>query len=256
VVGHVTKSGEIAGPRVLEHMVDTVLYLEGERGATLRVLRAIKNRFGATHELALFDMAGEGMVPVPNPSELFLKDRELTEGRGRTICSSLVGTRQILVEVQALATQTSEGSGSGRWQGYGVDPRRLVLVAQVLSKHAKVKTWARDIIVNVVGGIDLRNDPGADLAIAVSIVSSAFDVNVPMDIACVGELGLAGELRAVPALRQRILELAKMGVKRVVVPKAGYDKLDMGRDLDSYGIQILPCKNLVDALRAIFPRAE
>ncbi|CAG9462870.1 unnamed protein product [Pedinophyceae sp. YPF-701] len=249
IVGHVTKSGEIAGPRVLEHMVDTVVYLEGERGAPVRLLRAVKNRFGATHELAVFEMEGLGLKPVPNPSELFLKDRELTEGNGSTV-TVVVGasSRPILVEVQALSTPVAEGGGGSRSFGYGIDSRRLMLVTQVLAKHAGVRTWARDILANVVGGIDLRGEPAADLAVAVSIVSSTFNKPVPLDIACIGELGLSGELRAVPSLSQRILELSKLGIRRAVVPLAGFSP-----GTDTHGVEVVPCKNIRAALRAVFP---
>jgi DNA repair protein RadA/Sms len=215
LIGHVTKEGTIAGPRVLEHIVDTVLYLEGDRYQSYRLLRGVKNRFGATSEVGVFEMRGSGMVEVSNPSEAFLAER-MANAPGSAIAVTMEGTRPLLVEVQALTSPTA--FGNPRRTPNGVDFNRLLLVSAVLTKRNGYKLFDQDIFVNVVGGLQVE-EPGADLAMAVAIASSVKDLPVPADMAFIGEIGLSGELRAVGQLTARLKEAAKLGFKRVAIPK-------------------------------------
>jgi DNA repair protein RadA/Sms len=215
LIGHVTKEGAIAGPRVLEHIVDTVLYLEGDRYQSYRLLRGVKNRFGATSEVGVFEMRGSGMVEVSNPSEAFLAER-MVNAPGSAIAVTMEGTRPLLVEVQALTSPTS--FGNPRRTPNGVDFNRLLLVSAVLTKRNGIKLFDQDIFVNVVGGLQVE-EPGADLAIAIAIASSMKDLPVPAEMAFIGEIGLSGELRAVGQIIPRIKEAAKLGFKRVLIPK-------------------------------------
>jgi DNA repair protein RadA/Sms len=215
LVGHVTKSGSIAGPKVLEHIVDTVLYLEGDRHHTYRLLRSTKNRFGATSEVGVFEMRGSGMVEVTNPSEAFLAER-LPAAPGSSIAVTMEGTRPILVEVQALCSTSA--FGLPRRTANGVDMNRLLLIVAVLSKRLGLKLGDQDVFVNVIGGLHI-GEPAADLSIAASITSSVRDAPVAADLALVGEVGLSGELRAVGQLAGRLNEAAKLGFKRVLIPK-------------------------------------
>jgi DNA repair protein RadA/Sms len=214
LVGHVTKEGAIAGPRVLEHMVDTVLYLEGERFQTYRLLRSVKNRFGSTDEVGVFEMAEAGLREVTNPSEAFLAER-LPNAAGSAIAVTLEGTRPLLVEVQALASTTS--FAQPRRTANGVDFNRLLLLTAVLSKRVGIRLSDQDVFVNVVGGLRI-NEPAADLAVAVAIASSMKNLPVPADLAVVGEVGLSGELRSVSQLPRRLNEAAKLGFTRCLVP--------------------------------------
>jgi len=216
LVGHVTKSGALAGPKVLEHIVDTVLYLEGDRFHTYRLLRSVKNRFGATSEVGVFEMRGDGMVEVANPSEAFLAER-LTTAPGSAIAVTMEGTRPLLVEVQALASTTS--FGLPRRTPNGVDMNRLLLLVAVLQKRIGLKLGDQDVFVNVIGGLRI-GEPAADLAIAMAITSSARDLPVAPDLAFVGEVGLSGELRAVSQLAARLNEASKLGFRRCLVPKS------------------------------------
>ena len=215
LVGHVTKEGAIAGPRVLEHIVDTVLYLEGDRFHAYRLLRAIKNRFGATSEVGVFEMQSKGMAEVRNPSEAFLAER-LVNASGSAIAVTMEGTRPLLVEVQALASSTS--FTNPRRTANGVDFNRLLLLSAVLSKRVGVRLHDQDVFVNIVGGLQV-GEPAADLAVAVAIASSKMDQPVAADIALVGEIGLSGELRAVGQLSARLKEAAKLGFQRCIIPK-------------------------------------
>ena len=215
LVGHVTKEGAIAGPRVLEHMVDTVLYLEGERFHSFRLLRSVKNRFGSTNEVGVFEMAEKGLTEVKNPSEAFLAER-LPNAAGSAIAVTMEGTRPILVEVQALTSATT--FAQPRRTANGVDFNRLLLITAVLSKRARVRLADQDVFVNVVGGLEVA-EPAADLAIAAAIASSARNRPVAADLALVGEIGLSGELRSVGQLARRLNEAAKLGFTRVLVPK-------------------------------------
>jgi DNA repair protein RadA/Sms len=215
LVGHVTKSGALAGPKVLEHIVDTVLYLEGDRFHTYRLLRSVKNRFGATSEVGVFEMRGDGMVEVANPSEAFLAER-LAAAPGSAIAVTMEGTRPLLVEVQALASTTS--FGLPRRTPNGVDMNRLLLLVAVLQKRIGLKLGDQDVFVNVIGGLRI-GEPAADLAIAIAIASSVRDAPVAPDVAFIGEVGLSGELRAVSQLVARLNEASKLGFRRCLVPK-------------------------------------
>ena len=215
LVGHVTKSGAIAGPKVLEHIVDTVLYLEGDRHHTYRLLRSTKNRFGATSEVGVFEMRGSGMTEVANPSEAFLAER-LPAAPGSSIAVTMEGTRPILVEVQALCSTSA--FGLPRRTANGVDINRLLLIVAVLSKRLGLRLGDQDVFANVIGGLHV-GEPAADLALAASIASSMRDVPVAADLALVGEVGLSGELRAVGQLPARLNEAAKLGFRRALVPK-------------------------------------
>lgn len=215
LIGHVTKEGVIAGPRLLEHMVDTVLYLEGDRYQSYRLLRAVKNRFGATAEVGVFEMAGRGMVEVPNPSEAFLAER-VVNAPGSAIAVSMEGTRPLLVEVQGLTSATS--FGNPRRAANGVELNRLLLISAVLTRRMGLKLGDQDIFVNVVGGMRI-SEPAADLAIAAAIASSVKDQPLRADTVMIGELGLSGELRAVPHTEARLKEAKALGFKAAIVPK-------------------------------------
>jgi DNA repair protein RadA/Sms len=217
IAGHVTKDGAIAGPRVLEHIVDVVLYLEGEPFSAYRVLRGVKNRFGSTNEVGVFEMKEEGLIEVDNPSLAFLSQRQ-GGAIGSTVVSTLEGTRPLLVEIQALTTPTA--FGLPRRTANGVDFNRLILIAAVLTKRVGLRLGNQDIIVNVTGGLRIA-EPAADLGIALAIASSFRDVSADPNLVVVGEVGLSGELRTVPQLERRIAEAARMGFKRCLVPKAG-----------------------------------
>jgi DNA repair protein RadA/Sms len=215
IVGHVTKSGSIAGPKVLEHIVDTVLYLEGDRFHTYRLLRSTKNRFGATNEVGVFEMRGSGMAEVLNPSEAFLAER-LPNAPGSSIAVTMEGTRPLLVEVQALCSTSA--FGLPRRTANGLDMNRLLLLTAVLSKRVGLKLGDQDIFANVIGGLHIT-EPAADLAMACSIASSMRDVPVAVDLALIGEVGLSGELRTVGQLPARLNEAAKLGFARALIPK-------------------------------------
>jgi DNA repair protein RadA/Sms len=216
LVGHVTKAGASAGPRVLEHIVDTVLYLEGDRFHSYRLLRSVKNRFGATSEVGVFEMKNEGLIEVLNPSAAFLEER-LPNAAGSTIAVTMEGTRPILVEVQALASTTS--FGLPRRTPNGVDFNRLLLLAAVLSKRVGLNLSDQDIFVNVVGGLQV-GEPASDLAVATAIASSFRNKPVAADLVLVGEVGLSGELRSVSQVEARLNESAKLGFKRCVLPRS------------------------------------
>ena len=220
MIGHVTKTGAIAGPRVLEHIVDTVLYLEGERFHTYRVLRSVKNRFGATNEVGIFEMNDDGLREVINPSEIFLAER-LPNAAGSAIAITIEGTRPILVEVQALASTTS--FGNPRRTTNGVEMNRLLLLIAVLTRRVGIKLGDQDVFANVIGGMQI-NEPASDLAVATAIASSFRNQPVAADIALVGEVGLSGELRTVGHLEHRLKEAAKLGFKRCVLPTSGQVK--------------------------------
>ena len=207
LVGHVTKEGAIAGPRVLEHMVDTVLYLEGERFHSFRLLRSVKNRFGSTNEVGVFEMAESGLVEVINPSEAFLAER-IPNAPGSAIAVTMEGTRPILVEVQALSSATT--FAQPRRTANGIDLNRLLLITAVLSKRARTRLADQDVFVNVIGGLQV-DEPAADLAVAAAVASSARNRPVAADLALVGEIGLSGELRSVGQLPRRLNEAAKLG---------------------------------------------
>ena len=215
MVGHVTKEGQIAGPRVLEHMVDTVLYFEGERGHQFRILRAVKNRFGATDEIGVFEMTDRGLQEVPNPSELFLGARSGARASGSAVLAGMEGTRPVLVEVQALVAASPYGTP--RRTVVGWDSNRLAMLTAVLDARCGLATGARDVFLNVAGGLRLA-EPAADLAVAAALVSSLADRAVPDDTVLFGEIGLSGEVRPVGQAEQRLKEAAKLGFRRAVAP--------------------------------------
>ncbi len=215
IVGHVTKEGNIAGPRVLEHMVDTVLYLEGDRFHQYRLLRGVKNRFGSTNEVGVFEMLGEGMVEVSNPSAAFLAERS-PGSPGSAVAVTLEGTRPILVEVQALCSQCY--TGMPRRTANGIDMNRLLLLTAVLSKRLGLPLGNQDVYVNVVGGLKI-GEPAADLSVSVSIVSSFYEAEVDPRTVLIGEVGLSGEIRQVSQLERRLAEASKLGFSRAVYPK-------------------------------------
>jgi DNA repair protein RadA/Sms len=241
LVGHVTKAGAIAGPRVLEHIVDAVLYLEGDRFHTYRLLRGVKNRFGSTHEVGVFEMTEQGMIEVANPSEAFLAER-LPNTAGSAIAVTMEGTRPLLVEIQALASTTS--FGQPRRTANGVDFNRLLLLVAVLSKRVGLRLFDQDVFVNVVGGLRI-SEPAADLALALAIASSFQNRSLPPDMAAVGEVGLSGEIRTVSHLSRRLNEAAKLGFSRCIVP-ATHRPL---RDVPA-GVKVIPARSLADALAA------
>jgi DNA repair protein RadA/Sms len=215
LVGHVTKEGVIAGPRVLEHIVDTVLYLEGDRFQSYRLLRSVKNRFGATSEVGVFEMRERGMVEVSNPSEAFLAER-MVNAPGSAIAVTMEGTRPLLVEVQGLTSHTN--FGNPRRTSNGVDFNRLLLIVAVLSRRLGINLSEQDVFANVVGGLQIE-EPAADLAVAAAITSSMRDVPLKADLVLIGEVGLSGELRMVGQMNARLREAARLGFKTAVVPR-------------------------------------
>jgi DNA repair protein RadA/Sms len=245
LVGHVTKQGSIAGPKVLEHIVDTVLYLEGDPYHAYRLLRSVKNRFGATTEVGVFEMRASGMIEVSNPSEAFLAERAVN-APGSAIAVTMEGTRPLLVEVQGLTSATS--FGHPRRTANGVDFNRLLLTIAVLSRRVGLRLGDQDVFVNVVGGLHV-NEPAADLAIAAAIGSSMRDIALPADMAFIGEIGLSGELRAVPQMDARLREASKLGFKRVVVPKRVRSGGDQLNDVD-----VLTFSTMRDVFTTIFSR--
>ncbi len=239
LIGHVTKTGAIAGPRVLEHIVDTVLYLEGEQFHAYRLLRSVKNRFGATNEVGIFEMGEIGLSEVTNPSEAFLAER-LPNASGSAIAITLEGTRPLLVEVQALASTTS--FGNPRRTANGVDFNRLLLLVAVLTKRVGTRLSDQDVFVNVIGGLQI-GEPASDLAVATAIASSFRNTPVAADMALVGEVGLSGELRAVGHLETRLKEAAKLGFKRCVLPASSQLK-----QLKDPPLELLRARSLSEAL--------
>ena len=241
LVGHVTKEGAIAGPRVLEHIVDTVLYLEGDPFHRYRLLRGVKNRFGATSEVGVFEMVERGMVEVPNPSEAFLAERQIN-APGSSIAVTIEGTRPLLVEVQALASSTT--FPNPRRTANGVDNNRLLLLTAVLSRRVNLKLHDKDVFINVIGGLQI-DEPAADLSIAVAIASSIQDRPIHADMAFIGEVGLSGELRAVSQLDTRLKEALKLGFKRCVIPKSRQKSGDVPA-----GLEVIGCRSLAEAIKA------
>jgi len=239
VIGHVTKEGAIAGPRVLEHIVDTVLYLEGDRFQSYRLLRSVKNRFGATSEVGVFEMREGGLIEVTNPSEAFLAER-MINAAGSAIAVTMEGTRPILVEIQGLTSPTQ--FGNARRTPNGVDFNRLLLISAVLTRRVGLKLAEQDIFVNVVGGIQI-DEPAADLAIAAAIASSWRDVPIRADAVLIGEIGLAGELRMPGQLLPRLREAQKLGFKTAIVPQA----IRKGEPYPK-GIEVIEVRSLDQAL--------
>ena len=237
-----TKEGAIAGPKVLEHIVDTVLQLEGDRFHALRLLRSMKNRFGATSEVGVFEMAGSGMIEVANPSEAFLAER-MKNAPGSAIAVTMEGTRPLLVEVQALASFTQ--NPMPRRTANGFDYNRLLLLLAVLSKRVGIRLHDQDVFINVVGGMSV-DEPAADLAVAVATASASKGIPVPGDTAIIGEIGLSGELRSVSQLNMRLNEVSKLGFKRCLIPKTVRPV-----EPPSDSLQLIPARSLGEALDAI-----
>lgn len=239
IVGHVTKTGSIAGPRVLEHVVDTVLYLEGERFHSYRLLRSVKNRFGSTNEVGVFEMRDKGMIEVTNPSDVFLQERP-AKATGSAVAVTLEGTRPLLVEVQALVSKAS--LENPRRTCNGIDINRLLLLTAVLTKRVGLRLSDQDIFVNVVGGMKIR-EPAIDLAIAIAIASSFYNRPVFHDLAIFGEVGLAGELRAVGQSDRRLNEATKLGFGRNLMPYTRDSK-----ELAVNGAELLMARSLAEAV--------
>ena len=247
LIGHVTKEGAIAGPRVLEHIVDTVLYLEGDRFQAYRLLRSVKNRFGATAEVGVFEMREGGMIEVTNPSEAFLAER-MINAAGSAIAVTMEGTRPILVEIQGLTSPTQ--FGNARRTPNGVDFNRVLLITAVLTRRVGLKLAEQDIFVNVVGGIQIE-EPAADLAVAAAIASSWRDVPIRAEAVLIGEIGLAGELRMPSQMVARLREAQKLGFKTAIVPKA----IRKGEAYPS-GMEIIEVRSLDQALSAAMKISE
>ncbi|MCT2346465.1 DNA repair protein RadA [Niallia taxi] len=241
IVGHVTKEGSIAGPRLLEHMVDTVLYFEGERHHTYRILRAVKNRFGSTNEMGIFEMKEFGLEEVENPSEIFLEERS-QGAAGSTVVASMEGTRPVLVEIQALISPTS--FGNPRRMATGIDHNRVPLLMAVLEKRVGMLLQNQDAYLKVAGGVKL-DEPAIDLAIAVSIASSFRDKTTRATDCIIGEVGLTGEVRRVSRIEQRVQEAAKLGFERVILPTNNLSGLKAPE-----GIQLIGVSSVGEALKA------
>jgi DNA repair protein RadA/Sms len=244
LAGHVTKEGAIAGPRVLEHIVDTVLYLEGDPFHRYRLLRAVKNRFGATNEVGVFEMTNSGLKEVPNPSQAFLEGRQV-KASGSTIAVMLEGTRPLLVEIQALVNSTA--FSNPRRTVSGVDYQRLLLIAAILERRAGIRLHDKDIYANVIGGIQLQ-ETAADLAIAVAIASSVKDRPVHADVVFIGELGLSGEIRTVKQTDWRLREAEKLGFGRCIMPKSGASKSES----TATGLKTIGVSSISEALNQAF----
>ncbi len=251
IIGHVTKEGTVAGPKALEHIADAVLYLEGERYHSYRLLRGVKNRFGATHEVGVFEMHGEGMLEVPNPSAVFLADRA-TGANGSGVVVSMEGTRPLLVEVQALVTPSN--FGIARCTANGIEHNRLLMLLAVLTKRVGLAVNNHDVYTNVVGGFTLE-EPAIDLGVAAAIASSYREKSIPPDMALIGEVGLSGEIRAVSRLPLRVREAAKLGFKRCVIPSAGRGAQTRA-ELEESGLppdfKVLTASSLAVALEILF----
>jgi DNA repair protein RadA/Sms len=241
VIGHVTKEGVIAGPRVLEHIVDTVVYLEGDRYQSYRLLRSVKNRFGATSEVGVFEMREHGMVEVPNPSELFLAERMINVP-GSAIAVTMEGTRPLLVEIQGLTSPTA--MGNPRRTPNGIDVNRLLMLTAVLTRRMGQRLGEQDVFVNVIGGMRI-SEPAADLAIAAAVASSLRDAPVRADTVLIGEVGLSGELRMVGQMPARLREAAKLGFRAAIVPRR---IRRTGGEPWPDGIQIIEARSLREAL--------
>nr|WP_314276377.1 DNA repair protein RadA [uncultured Peptostreptococcus sp.] len=243
IVGHVTKEGALAGPKLLEHMVDTVLYFEGERYNTYRLLRAVKNRFGSTNELGVFEMKSDGLVELENPSKVLIAEKP-NDVSGSLIVSTLEGTRSMLLELQALVAPTN--FGYPRRTTTGVDNNRVALILAVLEKVIGMQVQSQDVFVNIIGGLRI-NEPSMDLGIALAIASSFRNIPVDASVVVTGEIGLTGEIRTVSFIEKRITECEKLGFKKMVIPKGNY--LDEFKD--DYRIELVPVYNLRQAIREV-----
>lgn len=239
IVGHVTKDGALAGPRVLEHMVDCVLYFEGDRQMTFRILRAVKNRFGSTNEIGVFEMANTGLIEVENPSKMLLEGRS-ENNSGSSIVCTMEGSRGVLAEIQALVTPT--GFGNPRRMSSGIDINRVILMIAVLEKRAKVSLSNYDVYVNVAGGLRI-DETAVDLGLCAAIVTGKKDIQIPEDLVFIGEVGLGGELRGISQLEKRLSEVAKLGFKTAIVPSQSMRGVTVPKDLN-----VIPVKTVYEAL--------
>lgn len=242
IIGHVTKDGTIAGPRVLEHMVDTVLYLEGERYFSYRILRGVKNRFGSTNEIGMFEMKGEGLVEITNPSEILISERD-DNPSGSCIVASMEGTRPMLIELQALTTLSV--FGIPKRTANGLDYNRLAVLIAVLEKRANLQIGGQDIYVNVVSGIKL-NEPSIDLGIVCVCASSFKNIPIPKDTVIMGEVGLTGEVRRINMIEKRLKEAEKLGFKRCIIPENNKKHLE-----EKFKMEIIGVKNIGETLRVL-----
>lgn len=242
LVGHVNKEGGIAGPKVLEHMVDAVLCFEGEKLQSYRIIRANKNRFGSTNEIGVFEMTDKGLVEIPNPSEMLLSGRPKNTPGNCAVCT-IEGTRPIIAEIQALVSPTA--FPAPRRTSNGIDYNRLCLIIAVLEKRLGLKFYQNDVYMNVIGGLYL-NEPASDAAIALSLISSLTDKAIPDDLIAIGELGLSGECRAVSNLEQRVKEAARLGFAKAIVPFKNIEK----RKIDT-GIELIPIHSIYEAIRVL-----
>jgi DNA repair protein RadA/Sms len=243
IVGHVTKEGAIAGPRVLEHIVDTVLYFEGDRGHSYRILRTVKNRFGSTNEIGVFEMSDAGLIEVENPSRLFLYERPVNVS-GSTVVASLEGTRPLMVEIQSLVSRST--FGMPRRTAMGVDFNRVNLLVAVLEKRVGLHLGGMDIFVNIVGGLRI-SEPAIDLGIISAITSSLRDIPVSPHVFVFGEVGLSGEVRAVTQAEARLREAAMIGFKRALLPSGNAEKIK-----DNCGVEIIGVKTVEECLEIMF----
>jgi len=243
LVGHVTKDGAIAGPKLLEHMVDTVLYFEGDRNHMFRILRAVKNRFGSTNEIGVFEMKEKGLEEVANPSAVFLSERP-ANAPGSVVTASMEGTRPILVELQALASSSSYGTP--RRTILGLDQNRVALLAAVMEKKLGMHLMGHDIFMNVAGGVKI-GEPAVDMGIVAAIASSFLDRSIPEDTLVLGEVGLAGEVRGIGQLETRIIEAKKMGFTRCLIPQSNSKRL-----ADLSGIEITGIRNISEGIESLF----
>jgi DNA repair protein RadA/Sms len=244
LIGHVTKEGAIAGPRVLEHIVDTVLYFEGDRGHPYRILRAVKNRFGSTNEIGVFEMKDGGLEEVANPSELFLAERPI-DVSGSVVISSMEGSRPILVELQALVSSTSYGMP--RRTAIGVDPNRVSLLVAVLEKKVGMNLSQQDIFVNVAGGVRIE-EPAVDLGVVSAVASSFLDKPILSKTMVIGEVGLAGEVRGIHQAEVRMKEAAKLGFRRCLLPASNRSRINWEFD----GIELIGISSVEEALETLF----
>ncbi|MBO4214857.1 MAG: DNA repair protein RadA [Bacteroidaceae bacterium] len=246
VIGHINKEGTIAGPKILEHMVDTVLQFEGDQHYMYRIVRAIKNRFGSTAELGIYEMVQNGLRPVENPSELLLSDvKDGEELSGVAVACSIEGVRPLLIETQALVSTAAYGTPQRSATGF--DLRRLNMLLAVLEKRVGFKLPQRDVFLNIAGGIRVT-DPAIDLSVIAAVLSSNVDTGIPRDICFTGEVGLSGEVRPVSRILQRIAEADKLGFRKIIVPKANMNGLDASK----FKIKIVPVRKVEEALRELF----
>jgi DNA repair protein RadA/Sms len=244
LIGHITKDGTIAGPKILEHIVDVVIQFEGDQHHLYRVLRSIKNRFGSTAELGIYEMQREGLRKVTNPSELLLSERHKGMS-GVAIASAIEGVSPFLIETQALVSTAAYGTPQRSATGF--DVRRMNMLLAVLEKRVGFKLAQKDVYLNIAGGLRV-NDPAIDLSVISAILSSNMDVEIEPTICMAGEVGLSGEIRPVNRIEQRISEAAKLGFKQIIVPRSNMKRLDTSR----FGIEVLPVGKVEEAFRLVF----